>query len=204
MSTQITHARSTTSRHRWRVVDIVVAAVIAVACGVVFWLWSMAYTPLALGLAFLAPLSGLLNGGWLLGGVLGGLIIRKPGAAIFCELVAASVEAMLGSQWGMSVFLSALVQGLAAELVFAAFGYRRWGLGVAALAGAAAGLACGLRDTFLGTQVAWEMTYKLIYIGASVVSGLLIAGVLAWFAMRALASTGALAPFASGRSAREV
>ncbi len=31
------------SRFRWRVVDIVVASVIAVACGVVFLLWNVAY-----------------------------------------------------------------------------------------------------------------------------------------------------------------
>ena len=37
---------STTTKqpaYTWRVVDIVVAAVIAVACGVIFWLWDQAY-----------------------------------------------------------------------------------------------------------------------------------------------------------------
>ncbi len=202
MSTSIREHAPVTSR--WRVVDIVVAAVLAVASGVVFWLWDFAWAPIAALLAFLAPLSGLLNGGWLLGGTLGALVIRKPGAAVFCELVAAAVEATLGSQWGMSVFISGLVQGLAVEIVFAAFGYRRWNIGTATLAGAAAGLACGLRDVFFGSYVTWESTYKAIYTGCSIVSGALLAGFLAWYVVRALAATGALAPFASGRVAREV
>lgn len=33
----------TTQRSTWRVVDIVIASVIAVASGVVFWAWSASY-----------------------------------------------------------------------------------------------------------------------------------------------------------------
>ena len=84
----------TSARRSWRVLDIIVASVLAVACGVVFWLWSLAWTPLSALLSFLEPLSGLLNGGWLIGGVLGALIIRKPGAALLDEVVAAAVEAV--------------------------------------------------------------------------------------------------------------
>jgi energy-coupling factor transport system substrate-specific component len=31
------------------------------------------------------PLTGLIAGGWMIPAVLGMLIIRKPGAALFCE-----------------------------------------------------------------------------------------------------------------------
>lgn len=201
MTTTETRATQTTG---WRVVDIVVAAVLAVACGVIFWIWDQAYLPLSGALSVLAPLSGLLNGGWLLGGLVGALVIRKPGAAIFCEIVAAAVEAMLGSMWGMSVFVSGLVQGAAAEVVFLAFGYRRWTMPVVMLAGAASGLACGLRDTVFGSYTAWSLGYKLIYSATSIVSGAVLAGLVSWYLVKALAATGALAPFAAGRSAREV
>lgn len=195
---------STTGRKSWRVVDIVVAAVLAVACGVIFWLWWLAWTPLSNLLAFFAPLSGLLAGGWLLGGTIGALVIRKPGAAIFCELVAAGVEATLGTHWGMTVFIWGLAQGVAVELVFALFRYRRFGLPVAMLAGAAAGLVCGLLDTTIGSSVVWEVGYKAIYIACTTLSGAVIAGAIGWLAVRALARTGALASFASGRDSREV
>ena len=59
------------------------------------------------------------------------MIIRKPGAALFVELVAGFVSMALGNQWGWETMYSALAQGLGAELVFAIFAYRRFGAIVA-------------------------------------------------------------------------
>ena len=73
--------------------------------------------------------------------VLGGLIVRKPGAAIYTELIAATVSALIGSQWGFGTLMSGLVQGLGAELVFALFLYANWNVFTAVLAGAGAGVA---------------------------------------------------------------
>jgi energy-coupling factor transport system permease protein len=188
----------------WRVVDIVVAAVLGVAAGVIFWAWGLAWTPLSSALAFFAPLSGLLAGGWLFAGVLGGLVLRRPGAALFTEVVAGVVSMTVGTQWGFSVLIWAVVQGLAAELGFALLGYRRWGLSAALTAGALAGVAVGMLDNTFSSNVTWQLTWQLVYLGCAVVSGLLLAGVLSWLTVRALAGTGALAPFASGRTAREV
>src|SRR6187402_1203149 len=144
-----TSRRSTARTWRWRVVDIVVAAVLGVASGVVFWAWGIAWTPLANGLAFTPGLEGILNGLWLFAGVLGGLVVRKPGAAVFVELVAAVTEAVIGSQWGVTTLLSGVIQGLGAEIVFAILLYRVWSWWVAALAGAGAGLAEGILDSLL-------------------------------------------------------
>lgn len=191
---------STKPVYTWRVVDIVVAAVVSVACGVIFWLWDQGYTGIQVVTAAFAPLSGLYSGGWLLAGVLGGLIIRKPGAALFCELVAAVVEALLGSQFGVTVLLSGLVQGLGAELGFAIFRYRRWNLGVALLAGALSGLALGVSEV-IQFFVDWEFGWQVAYTVFAVVSGIVIAGLLSWLAVKALAKTGALSAFAAGRTA---
>src|SRR5688572_33452479 len=80
---------------RWRVVDIVVASVIGVASGLVFLLWNVAYRgPSALLDPLWPGLQGLLDGPWLFAGVLGALIIRKPGAAVYTEVVAAGVSAL--------------------------------------------------------------------------------------------------------------
>jgi energy-coupling factor transport system substrate-specific component len=203
MSTTI-QRQHTATPHGWRVVDIVVASVLGVAAGVIFWAWGIAWTPLASLLAFFAPLAGLLAGGWLFAGVLGGLVIRKPGAALFTEIVAGVVSMAVGTQWGFSVLIWAAVQGLAAELGFAVLRYRRWGLSAALLSGAFAGVAVGMLDNTFSSNVTWALTWKGVYLGSAIVSGLLIAGVLSHVAVRALAATGALAPFASGRSAREV
>lgn len=195
-------AVSRAGRYRWRVVDIVVASVIAVACAAVFLLWNVGYEgPSAILKPLLPGLQGLLAGPWLIAGVLGGLIIRKPGAAIYTETVAAVISALVGNQWGGPLtIVSGLVQGLGAEIVFLVFLYGVWRLPVAMLAGAGAGLACGINDRILWYPGA-DTLFTTVYISATTVSGAVIAGLGGWLIARALARTGALSRFAAGREA---
>ncbi|WEO75864.1 ECF transporter S component [Cryobacterium sp. SO2] len=189
---------------KWRVVDIVVASVIGVASGVIFWAWGLAWSPLSALLAFTPGLEGLLAGGWLFAGVLGGLIIRKPGAAIYTEVIAAVVSMLIGTQWGFSTLIWGIVEGLGAEIVLALFLYANWRLGVALLAGAGAGVAVGLLDTTFTSYAALDFGYKAVYFVSAVVSGIVLAGLLSWLAVRGLARTGALARFAAGRETGQV
>jgi energy-coupling factor transport system permease protein len=185
--------------YRWRVVDIVVASVLAVAAGLVFVIWNIASNPIGAPLTAALPgLQALMNGGWLFAGVLTALVIRKPGAALYGEMVAATVSALVGNQWGVMTLEFGLVQGLAAELVFAVFLYRAWNPPVAMLSGAVAGLACAINDLILLYPGATQ-AFQAIYVVTSVVSGALIAGALSWYVVRGLAKTGALSRFQSGR-----
>ncbi|MEV8368074.1 ECF transporter S component [Microbacterium sp. NPDC064584] len=190
---------------RWRVVDIVVASVIGVASGLVFLAWNVLYRgPSELLSPLLPGLQGLLDGPWLFAGVLGALIIRKPGAAVYTELLAAAVSALtlVGNTWGAVLTLEAgLVQGLGAELVFLAFFYRRWNLPVAILAGVGAALAGGINNLILWYAGA-DVTFVVVYLISTMLSGAVIAGALSWLLARGLAATGALDRFASGRDAR--
>jgi energy-coupling factor transport system substrate-specific component len=188
---------------RWRVVDIVVASVVAVASGIVFWAWGLATNVLGVAFEFLPGLGGILGGGWLFAGVLGGLIIRKPGAALYTELLAAVVSALIGTQWGYLVLLSGLVQGLGAELILALFLYRSGRPIVALLAGAGAGLALAINDLLLW-YVGVDGLFATVYVVSSIVSGVVLAGLLPWLAVRALAASGALDRFASGREGRVI
>lgn len=184
---------------RWRVVDIVVASIVAVASGLLLALWNLGYDAITAPLAAVVPgLQALLYGIWLIPGVLVGLIVRRPGAALFGELLAATVSALIVSQWGLLTIESGLVQGLGAELVFAAFLYRRWSLPVAMLAGAAAGLAMAINDLILWFAGA-DTLFALVYTGAALVSGAVIAGLGSWLLVRGIARTGALSRFAAGR-----
>jgi energy-coupling factor transport system substrate-specific component len=190
---------------RWRVVDIVVASVIGVAAGLIFLLWNIAYRgPSALLEPLLPGLQGLLDGPWLFAGVLGALIIRKPGAAVYTEVVAAAVSALtlIGNTWGAFLTLEAgLVQGIGAELVFLLFFYRRWSLPVAILAGVGAALAGGVNNLLLWYAGA-DIQFVVVYLISTSISGAVIAGGLSWLLARGLAKTGALDRFASGREAR--
>lgn len=182
----------------WRTVDIVVAAVIAVAFSVVFWAWNLLWVATGPAFAALPPLQGFMYGIWLLPGVLGMLVIRKPGAAVFTEFVAAAVSALLlGTPWGLTVVWYGLLQGLAPELVFAATRYRRFTLPVALVAGAAAGLVAAVLDRFYFYPT-WTTGWTALYVVLVSASAALIAGVGAWLLVRALAPTGALDPFPSG------
>jgi energy-coupling factor transport system substrate-specific component len=191
------------SPYRWRVVDIVVAAVVAVACGVLFFGWNIVSDWITDPLAALLPgMQALGYGVWLIAGPLTALIVRKPGAALFGELVAASVSALLGAQWGFLTLQSGLVQGLAAELIFAVFAYRVWSWPVAVLSGAAAGLAMAVNDLILWYAGA-DTLFGIVYTIGGVLSGAVIAGLLAWLLVRGLARTGALTRFAAGRELAE-
>lgn len=188
----------------WRVVDIVIAAVLAVACGVAFWGWDTgSVVPTTLLNAVLPGLQGLLGGVWLLAAVLVPLVVRKPGAAVLAEIVAATVETLLGQAWGANQLFYGLVQGLGAEIIFAIFLYSSWRLGTAMLAGAAAGVGLTILDLVIYYPGA-GIKFDLVYGVTSVISGAVIAGLLSWLLVRALARTGVLNRFASGRTSREL
>lgn len=152
---------------RWRTRDIVVAAIIGVAFGVVFWAWNIAwegFTPL---FAFAPPAKDLLYAVWLVPAVLAPLIVRKPGAALFAEMVAAGVSTLIGSQWGPDTLLSGFVQGAAAELVFAFALYRAWSLPVLAIAAVASAAGAWIHD--------WAIYYADVAPEVQLVRGLMMA-----------------------------
>lgn len=188
------------AKYTWRVVDIVIASVLGVASGVIFWAWGLLWNVASLPLAFLPGLSGLLAGGWLFAGVLGGIIIRKPGAALFTEVLAAIVSMLIGTQWGWSTLLSGVVQGIGAEIVLAIFLYANWRAFVAVLAGAGAAIGL-LVNEFLSYYAATDLMFKTVYASSAILSGALLAGLGSWLIARGLAKTGALSRFAVGREA---
>ncbi|WP_243841856.1 ECF transporter S component [Salinibacterium sp. ZJ77] len=190
---------------RWRVVDIVVAAVLGVAVGLIFILWNASTDPLRELIGAAIPgASAIVAGVWLIPGVLGALVVRKPGAALFTSLVAGSVSALVVNQWGWWTLESSLLQGLGAELVFALFLYRRFGIVVAALAGIGSGIALAVNDLLLWYASVATPTFSTIYVVAAIISGALLAGVLSWLLVRALAATGVLNRFAAGRERTEL
>lgn len=190
-------------RPRWRVVDIVVASVLGVAGGGLFIVWNLSWNPLSSALAAFPPASAIGVGVWLLPGVLAGLIVRRVGAAVYAETVAAVLSALYGNEWGFSTVWYGFLEGMGAEVVFALLLWRRWGLPTALAAGAGAGVVVGVLDTFV-YYPEFVPAYKLAYIAFAVLSGVVIAGLGSWALTRALAATGALAPLASGRDARRV
>jgi energy-coupling factor transport system permease protein len=180
---------------RWRTVDIIVVAILAVAFGVVFWAWN-AYV--WVWLDFLGkPWEAIITGMWLMPAVVAPLIVRKPGAALFAEMVAAIVSVILGSQWGLDTLLSGFVQGAGAEIIFGFVMYRNFSVVVAFIAGAGAGVGEALHDipVYYATY-SGDLQFGIA--GLEILSGALIAGVGGWLLVRSLRRTGALQAFPSG------
>ena len=182
----------------WRTVDIVTVAVLAVVSGVVFWAWNLLWTSTGPLFTFFPPAQALLYGVWLVPGVLGMLVVRRPGSALATAFLAAAVSWLLGAWWGLSVLWYGVLQGLAPEAVFAAGRYRRFGRGTSIAAGAAAGAVPGLLDP-LFWYPDWTAGWKLAYLGVCILSAAVIAGLGSWLLAGRLARTGVLDAFPLGR-----
>ncbi len=188
----------------WRGIDLITAAMLAVAFGVMFWGFdTFIYPFLGAATAGFPPAGELMLGVWLVSAVVGGLVIRRPGAALFTELVAANVELFLGNKWGAAVLLSGLLQGLGVELALALFRYRRFGIVVAVLGGVLAAVFEIVFYEWHSYVAEYSTAWKAIYLGAGMVSGAVIAGVGGWALVRGLARTGALNAFPPGQEVRE-
>ena len=178
---------------------------LGVACGLVFFVWNTVGYAWFQAMDALTPgLGGIATGIWLIGGVIGGLVIRKPGAALYVELIAAVVSTLLGSQWSISTVYSGIAQGIGVEIVLAIFLYRRFGLGVAMLGGMAAGWGAFVLELFTSGNLGKTLQFNIIYFITLSISGAILAGAVGFFVVKALAKTGALDRFAVGREQHTV
>ena len=188
-------ARAAT-QETWRTRDILVVAVIGVVFGVVFSVWNGVWLLVA-PLTAAVPLHAfLLYGVWLIPAVLAPLIVRKPGAAVFAELVAAGVSVLAGAPWGPDVLLSGFVQGAAAELVFAMTLYRNWSLPILGLAAIASAAAAWIHDWAIYYADA-DFTLQVLRAVVMAVSALVIVTGGSVLLERALRRAGVLEGFAA-------
>ncbi|MFC0265412.1 ECF transporter S component [Alloscardovia macacae] len=203
-SSPVTASAATTRSLKWRVVDITVASVIGVASSLIYWLAALAYGPISVLDSFIPGLWGVINGLWLFAAPLALIIVRKPGAAIYAEVVAAILESLLGNSWGgTATFLTGLVQGIAAEVVFLAVAYKVWNLWITVLSGTVAGLACWGYTFFTNLQaIDWNGPYGAMNLITTLISGAVFAGFFVWWLYLGIAQTGALDHFESGRDVR--
>lgn len=195
--------RATRPLMAWRTVDILTIAFLGAAFGIAYWGWGLAYeAPAAPLKAAFPPLSGITAAPWLVAGVVGGLVVRRPGAALLCEVVAALVSMIPGTQWGFTTLISGILQGLGAEIGFALLGYGSYGLFAAMLAGALSAPMEAVYEWFVW-WTDWAWNYKIAYLVIFTAAGAVIAGGLGWLITRALAAAGALNAFPPGQEARE-
>ncbi len=123
---------------QWKTRDLIITAVLAVALGVLLVPYSALYVLVE---GVLGQVGGMiLLGLYYLAGILVAYIVRRPGAATIASVLAGLVEMLLGSPYGIDSVWLGLVQGLGAEVVFAAAGWKDWRLLILAIAAVMSGV----------------------------------------------------------------
>lgn len=195
---------SVVTNMRWRIADIALGSALAAVFGVILCGYGLVFIPLirTLNAAVLPGFASITHGVWYLSGTLAVLLIRKPGSAVYVNVVGALVQVLLGSPFSFnSTIVAALMQGVFAEIPFLIFRLRKFNLTLSIISGLLVALEYGVFLTFTKYQ-AKTPAYITIHMITELISGFLLSGVLVWFVYLALRATGALDNFASGRSDR--
>ena len=183
--------------------DIAVGATLGAACGVIFWGFNFAYMPISSVFGAILPgFASIVHAVWYFSGTLAVLILRKPGAALYVNLIGTLVETVIGSQFDLGfVIISALLQGVFAEIPFALTRYRMFNLPISIASGALVALEYGTYlMLFRYVGVSFVSPRGIVHMISEVTGGVLISGVMAWYLMLAIAKTGVLDRLASGRA----
>jgi energy-coupling factor transport system substrate-specific component len=181
----------------WRTRDFIVAAALAVPLGLV---WSYAYGFLWLAARNINPLLGdVMDGFYVVGGVLVGYVIRKPGSALLGEMLAALIEIPF-TGFGVVVLWLGLLQGLGVEVVFLGTRYRRFDLPIMLLAGAMGALFAVIGYSYpTEGWLALPVGLQLLRLALKLIGGALLAGLVGKLLGDALARTGVLSNYPIGR-----
>ncbi|MEM2020974.1 MAG: ECF transporter S component [Zestosphaera sp.] len=137
---------------RFTGVDLALLAVAGVVSGVIFTAtWTVYYT----SEAFIGPIGARLisYGLWFIGAPLAASLVRKPLSALLGELIGALVETLIAPLGGITNVIYGFTQGLASELGYLMFRYKRWGVIQGVIAGALAAPPCVALDALLFGEV---------------------------------------------------
>lgn len=177
----------------------ITCAVISTALGVAYWAWTLVY-------AFTTPfievygLKYITSGLWIIASVFLSDLIRKPSIALFASIIAALVEGII-TQWGLSAVIYGVIQGLGAELVFAAFSYRNWSIGVLALAASVSAFASYTYDYLTNDYAQLSVGLNLLQVGSFMISAVILAALLGRYLSKRLLKTGLLDSFLIAKQA---
>jgi len=200
--TTTTAADSVGGRRGWTTRDAVLVAVLAVVFGFLYMQW-LAVWLAAAGVGAQVGQEALF-GFWLIAGLLASYIIRRPGAALVGEFLAALAEVLFGAAAGTPLLVTGIMQGLGAELVFGARRYRDYSLLTMIMAGAIGMLVALPWNWYRLGYFQLNPGLMVVLLIARLLSGAIVSGVGAKLVGDALAKTGVLNNFAIGRERQEV
>jgi len=181
---------------RYTTLDIVVTVVLGVVFGVLNSPFGTVYQGFQ---AAFGPVGANIFGVFNISQVLAMYIVRKPGVAFINMMVNGLVQMLSGNPAGAITLGWGFTQGLGAEIVFAAFRYRRFDWIACFLAG---GLGANTFSNVWTYTVygfiagSWQLMLAGTLLG--IVTYGIMSGVVAWGLGRLLKQTGALNAFRAG------
>lgn len=182
----------------WKLKEIVLMSLFAVVFGIVYLLFLHVGN---LWAGFIGPIAyEWIFGIWFIVSIICMYIIRKPGAAVISETIAATVEVMLGSALGPRLILSGVIQGLGAEAAFAVTRYKRFDFSILMLAGMGSAVFSFIYSYLLGGFAIYSTGYVALMFALRLLSGALLAGVGGKAVADGLLATGSLNGYAIARS----
>jgi energy-coupling factor transport system substrate-specific component len=174
----------------WTQREILIVAVLGAVFAVLYLGWVQVWL---IAQAFLGPVTmDVVMGFWFIVSIIAAAIIRKPGAALFSEMLAAGIQILLGSPAGLILLLTGFVQGAGAEAVFAATRWKRYTLPVLIAAGVGAAVFSFIYTWIRFNYGALAPGLLVLMFALRCLSGALLAGVLGHLIVEALYKTGVL------------
>ncbi len=191
-------------RASWELKDIIMMAIL----GVIFAAVYLGIFEAGLALSTALTPWGLSNyafeviyGVWFMASTLAAYIIRKPGVALVCEVLASVVELLMGNSGGITVVLTGLIQGAGAELVFAAFRYKKWNIPSMSLAGITSALFIFVYELFYLDYIHLAPLMLVCQLAVRFVSAIVFSGIICKLLGDGLAKTGVVKSYAIGANA---
>ena len=181
---------SETSSFAWTQREILIVAVLGAVFAVLYLGWVQVWL---VAQALFGPVTmDVVMGFWFIVSIIAAAIIRKPGAALFSEMLAAGIQILLGSPAGLILLLTGFVQGAGAEAVFAATRWKRYSLPVLIAAGIGAAVFSFIYTWIRFNYGALAPGLLVLMFTLRCLSGALLAGVLGHLVVEALYKTGVL------------
>lgn len=188
----------------WNLKDVILMSVL----GVVFSAVYLAVFQGGLALSTILTPFGLapfgfeiIYGVWFMAATIAAYILQKPGVALITEVLAASIELLMGNSGGLTVVLTGLIQGAGAELAFAMFRYKKWNLLSMSLSGIFASVFIFCYELYYLNYIELAPALLIAQLAVRFISAVVFSGVICKLAADGLAKTGVLKSYALGAKA---
>lgn len=190
----------------WKLKDILMVAIIGVLFSFLYLgtdyaglAISTALTPVGWGTVGYEPLYGI----YFMAASLAMYIIQKPGVGIVAELIAATLEVLMGNWFGPGVILTGILQGAAVELAFFLTKYRKFNQKTMILGSVSVALISYAYHFWESQYYLLAPKFVIVMALTRLVSSIIFTGIIATLLGNGLAKAGVLKAYPLGQRAEE-